>query len=189
MKRSVVSLAVGLAAVLLSGCARNAVLEVSLTLPAATDEIRFAFVEVSENDLGDDPFAVQWAPTGLAPIPLGSAPQTYPVSVVSGGFRGDTLLRVSFCAEEGCTGVGPPRDPLLEIRTRIESPLYTGAVTSAALSFDRVLDTAADLPSECVREGTGIVGCIVPRCRVAGCSVGMGREFCADGLEGAHFCE
>ncbi|MFK7991367.1 MAG: hypothetical protein AB8I08_35450 [Sandaracinaceae bacterium] len=186
MRRAVIGLT---AALLLAGCARNAVLELSITLPAATDQVRFAFVEVSEDDLGENPFTVQWASSGLAAIPLGSTSESYPVSIVSDGFRGDALLRVSFCADEDCMAVGPPRDPLIEVRTRIESPLYTGVATSAAVSLDGVLDTGSALPAECVREGAGVVGCVVERCRVAGCSVGTGREFCIDGLSGAHFCE
>lgn len=186
MRRAIIGVS---AVLLLAGCARNAVLELSVTLPAATDQVRFAFVEVSEDDLGDDPFAVQWAPSGLTAIPLGTAPEVYPVSIVSSGFRGDALVRVSFCADEDCAAAGPPGDPLVEVRTRIESPLYTGAATSVALSLDGVLGAGDAFPAGCVLESTGVVGCLIERCRVAGCSVGTGREFCIDGLSGAHFCE
>lgn len=176
---------------LLCGCARNAVLELAIELPRAEGDVAYALVEVHPDDLGEDPFAVQWATPPLAPTPLGAVPVVLDASVVADGYRGDVLLRVRFCRAPDCLDLSAPRDPRAEVRARIERPLYTGARTSVRLRIPSVPSASATPPAGCVAEPAGhpTWSCRVPRCSVAGCIFGDPVANYCDGDDGPHFCE
>ncbi len=180
-----------LAALALGGCARNAVLELELELPRAEGEVAYALVELSPDDLGADPFAVQWATEPLDAIPLGAVPATADASIVAGDYRGDALARIRFCRSADCLDLAAPRDPQAEVRYRIERPLYTGARTTVALRVLGIPAAGATPPAGCATEPAGqpTWSCTVERCAVAGCIFGDPVADYCDGDDGPHFCE
>ncbi|HHH30471.1 MAG TPA: hypothetical protein ENK57_19310 [Polyangiaceae bacterium] len=170
-----------------AGCARNAILEVEITLPPRAGEAQYALIELNPDELGDMPFEVQWAAVPLEPLALGDAPVSTSVSVIAEGYAGDALLRIRFCRSPDCAEILPPSDPQQEVRYRIERPFYTGARTRVNLMVP--LPSPAPAPRGCVEVVTSepTYLCTVERCAVQGCASGdVVSNYC---IADRHYCE
>lgn len=170
------------------GCARNAILEVDVELPAARGEANFARVELNVDELGETPFDVEWGAPPLEPVALGAGPSLLDASVVAEGYAGDVLARVRFCKSPTCDDLTTPRDPQAEVRFRVERPLYVGNRTGVALRIPEVPATPSMPPRDCemVPAGQPTWACVIERCDVRGCQSGDGLSFCVGDL---HACE
>jgi len=165
---------------LLASCAEdNAILELDVVLPVPTDETtqRFAFVQVRTDELG---FDIPWSGgDSLEGFRLSNGTpeeRTQQISVVAqpSHYERDIHVRVHFCRESQCTGIGDDVAP--EARLVVEHPFYSGQRTFAEWTIDEVPGAAGE-PDR------------VERCAIAapGCREGMTTNFCR--MDGTHFCE
>ncbi len=166
-------------ALVLTGCAENAVLEVELTLPAqpATGAPLFAYVQARSADVVS--FDEAWAGTdAIDGRALETAVSMLPFSVVAGGasFTRQLGVRIRFCASRDCTGLGDDRAP--EVRYRIQRAFYQGHRTRVALVIDAV-------PAPPPPIGAPITD--IDKCDVEGCTTGTTSTYCF--MNGHHFCE
>ncbi len=203
MTRPLLSVLLG-ALVVLTGCARNAVLEGELLLPPnPPGESLFACVQVFEEGTV---FEVDWAGNSLRSQALTSDVQQYAFSVNSelGDFDDDLLIKVRFGTDDKCQNVGA-MDPQSNVWIVVGSPLYLGEVTRFRLDIPGVphVDTApggvcqlvdgtnpSSLPVACrtSRDPDRPTWCCnIDRCEVEGCIEGTLSTFC--NAEGVHECE
>lgn len=162
---------------LLSACARNAVLEVELTVPAqpATGPARFAVVQFETDQVA---FESDWRSSNDYPgAPLAPEPQTLAYSIVSEDPQTVVQVKVSFCTTESCTALpedAPDRTPA--VWYRLERSLFVGQRTR----WRPVIDAVPSDPPEAVIE--------VDKCEIEGCITATGEtSFCR--LSGEHYCE
>ncbi len=164
------------AALLLFGCAENAILEVDLQLPAqpTTGPALFAHVQARSADVVS--FDETWAGTdAIEGRELAEEASPLPFSVVAGGsaFTRKLGVRVRFCETPACTGLGDDYAP--EMRYRIERAFYRGRRT-------RVTIAIASVPTAPPGEAE-----VIEKCDVEGCTSGSTLSYCF--IDGRHFCE
>jgi hypothetical protein len=165
-----------------SGCARNAIFELELELPAQpAGPALFAVVEASREGSGaiaTDPVAIPLA-TACArsdPAPACDDRVLDPscsavVSVVAtGGLTRPVSVRVRFCEDPTCAA--PADASAATHRVEVERAFYEGHYTQARVCIDTV--PVADVTET------------VPRCDVR-CREGSATMQCR--LDGTHFCE
>lgn len=161
-----------LAVLLLAGCGQNAILELTIDLPAApaAGEEWFAAVQprTSEN-----PFEEDWPPDDLPPITLGSETMQDAVSVVTEDTSLDVHLKVRFCRSADCTALADATSP--EVWYLLEHPFYEGKRTSVHIEIAEVPMGRPTMPS------------VVDRCLITGCLTGTAAMYCT--LDGRHVCE
>ncbi|HJL20047.1 MAG TPA: hypothetical protein RMH99_30560 [Sandaracinaceae bacterium LLY-WYZ-13_1] len=174
-----------LAALLLAGCARNAVLELEIDLPRPAGRITHAVVQ-ARSGAG---FDGDWSQVPAVAVPLDAScvrPEPAPacrdreldarcsavVSVVAGEaeLAPPLSVRVRFCADASCTAPAAPA----EHRVAIERAFYRGRYTQARTCID-ALPTDPAPPAE-----------PIARCEVR-CRDGTAASYCR--LDGTHFCE
>jgi len=144
----------------LTGCARNGVLEVQLTLPpnpAAPEPQLYAVVTMEAGDVNLENAPIASANPGTA-LTRGSTTTTVvSYSVLAERFDGDTQLQVVFCRTPDCTG-----DDLSTLRRKVfrfERPFYQGRRTRWSAEISAVPDLNA--PVECV-DRCFTFGCVEP---------------------------
>lgn len=169
------------------GCARNAIFELEVELPAQPPGAPlFAFAQASEElDFGGDWSELEGAPLGpLAAScmrPATAAPCeerlaldpacSEVLSVVAGGGRtGPLRVRVRFCESARCDSAADASAP--EARVTVERAFYEAAYTQGRACIDEV---------PAAPQAIGIARCDV-RCRE-----GTAVQHCR--ADGTHFCE
>lgn len=170
------ALALALAASL-GSCARNAVLEVEVTLPPqpAGDVPRYAVVQFAAEP---QEFESDWAGNGdFEGVPLGDAPTTTRFSIVSETEPTVVLVKVLFCTNPTCDVLAddPRRTPA--VWYRLERSFYIGARTRWT---PEILEVPPAPPTAALE---------VDKCEIEGCirAGAPDSSFCR--LSGAHFCE
>lgn len=172
-----------LAATVLSGCADNAVLELTLGLPPQPsdasgplgDDPRFAFVQVRSAQSGAT-FDESWS--GAEPFDgfaLQDMATTEMISIVGEPvhYEETLMVRVRFCTSADCSALGDDMAP--EARLTVPRVFYSLERTSYEWRINEVPEGEPALT-----EGR--------RCDVAGCVAGGEPEsYCR--IEGSHFCE
>jgi len=177
------------ALLLLGGCARNAVFELELELPARpAGGPGFAFVQIRD----DAGFDADWSAIGGPPaIPLADLcgrPTPAPacqdraldpscsavVSVVGGDsdLARPLRIRIRFCGDPACAAPADAAAP--EVDVEVERAFYTGAYTQGRVCVDE-LPTGPPGPPERIE-----------RCDVR-CRQGDAVSQCR--ADGTHFCE
>lgn len=159
----------GLAA--LSGCARNAVLEVELDLPPGPTD-RFAVVQFETADGFDSTWLAQYPGT-----PLGSGRQTVEYSLITESPNERLRVKVNFCTTPDCTGLDDTFDRAPAVWYELERSFYIGERTRWVVTIDTL---PIDPPSAPMSVG---------RCQIQGCieATGTTTTFCR--LDGTHYCE
>lgn len=176
------------AALLLCGCARNAIFELELDLPPRPSGALHAVVQVRN----DADFSAGWSGVPMAPgVPLPPAcarPDPAPAcddreldpacsAVVSVIGDEDDLtrplrVRIRFCEDPACGAAADAAAP--ETRVEIERAFYTGRYTQGRVCVDAV------------PPGPGGVPVRIERCAVR-CREGDAAMYCR--ADGTHFCE
>ncbi|MGE0786519.1 MAG: hypothetical protein AB7S26_12685 [Sandaracinaceae bacterium] len=198
----------GLALAALTGCAENAILELSVRLPPAPDETGW-FAEVQARNAATHQFNVPWmGGATVRALPLTASVQTIDcVSLDSHDGTIDVNVRVRFCHSESCGDLADSNPP--ERFFRIEHPFYIGRRTYLTLDIDQVPEcrvnstcggigvcdaTTGDcrcaMDSDCPPgHACELSRCVaqVDHCAVAGCIEGAAGMFCTS--SGVHFCE
>ncbi len=163
-------------ALLGTACARNAVLEVELTVPPQpAGPPRFVVVQFETDDVG---FEEDWRRSESYPgAPLGTEAEVLRYSVVSEDPSTVVLVKVHFCVSEDCSALEDARDRVPAIWYRLERSLYVGERTTWR---EEIAAVPLDPPSGAT---------IVEKCAIEGCiSTGSAASsFCR--LSGAHYCE
>lgn len=168
---------IALLALLSLGCARNAVLEIELTVPAlpAGAPDRFAVVQF---ETGDVTFEEEWQRTvEHAGTPLTDAPQRIAYSVVAGEEHPVVLVKVLFCTTPDCTALADASDRAPAVWYQLEHPLYVGERTTWREAIEV-------LPSDPPAAPIAVGKCEIEGCISAGTS---DTTYCR--LSGAHYCE
>jgi hypothetical protein len=200
----------GALALLATGCAQNAILELQVDLPPAPlpSDGGSWFAQVQVRRASDHPFDIPWMGGEDQVFELGDTRQWGCISVVSGSQELDLHLRVRFCRAEDCLDLldGTPRERLYTL----EHPLYIGRHTYYRITdIGEVPDCATD--GDCGGIGaciSGVCGCgsaadcggggltceggtclrTVGRCAIEGCIEGVSTTFCSV-EDSTHFCE
>ncbi len=162
-----------------SACARNAVLEVELTVPGQlVGPARFAVVQF---ETGEQPFGGDWRSSSDYPgVELASEPQTLAYSVISEDPETVVLVKVSFCTTEDCSAIDDAPDRVPAVWFRLERAFYIGQRTR----WERTIDA---IPAEAPMDDPGDV-VEVGKCEIEGCiTAGAETQFCR--LSGEHYCE
>jgi len=170
--------------ILSSGCARNAFLELTIVLPKNSDASgpRYAVTQVLSGDIA---FDIQWGSDNtIAPVLLDKdKTQTQTLSIEGNTDNETTQLRVkvTFCKEPSCVGVGDDKAPTLGLQ--IERAFYIGKRTSKEWAIACIPAGGSFMPPEACAEVTPKV---FAKCDIAGCRPGTTTNFCSGGQ---HFCE
>ena len=167
-------IAVALTCLLSSGCAQNAILEVTVDMPAADPSRTYLVVRALS---GEADFSNDWQQSQIAGIPL----NTTEANIVEIGIEGsgDDLLRVlnvklRFCVHPECQAV-PDDGDSPEVWLTFERAFYQGEYTGYQLSLMPPPTTAPSTPT------------IVGKCEIFGCVEGSSPTgYCADDV---HHCE
>lgn len=176
-------------AILASGCARNAILELELDLPLQPSGSAplYAVVQVQSQGSFDqvwDDVPLQGQPLSTIctrpdpPIPCHdrmldpACSEVISIVAGDGAITEPLSIRVRFCSDPTCSGPGDSTAP--EQRIEIERAFYVGHYTQARVCFDEV-PAATDPEPE-----------IIDRCEVR-CREGTSMLQCR--LDGTHFCE
>lgn len=157
----------------LSGCARNAILEVELTLPVAPDPASSLYAVIMVVDDEHDFDSVNIEPQHSGTLLTGD-PQTIAFSVMTERADGAMRMVVYFCPNTVCAGGDVPRLP--QVRYRFERATYIGRRTRFRAVIDAVPEAASTYPENCV-----------DRCSIEGCIEGSGT-FCRTD-DGTHYCQ
>lgn len=171
-----VAWAFGLASVVLasSGCGENAILEMTLTMPAIDGSAprRFAFIQVRRADTF--PFSATWLAADDVPaVSLGDTAQEDAISVVTETDAVDVHVRVRFCVSDDCSQLTDASAP--EAQFVLEHPFYLGERTRWSGAITEVPLTTED-------------PMMVDRCQIRGCVQGPdATSYCRS--SGTHFCE
>lgn len=184
MNRWLIRTLLALAALAASSCARNAILELELELPASPEPLYVVVDARSDRD-----FDAPWGDAALEAIPLpASCARAEPppacgertldptcslvVSIVGGGADEARPLRVRvrFCTDPACAL--DPQPP--EHRVELERAFYLGRYTQARVCIDAVPTSSAPETER------------IERCEVR-CRDGSAAQHCR--LDGTHFCE
>lgn len=165
-----------LSALLLGACARNAVLEVELTVPAqpTSGPQRYAVVQFETDQAS---FEADWRGSNDYPgVELIDEPQAIAYSVVSEDPDLVVQVKVSFCTTEACTATDDAPDRAPAVWYRLERSLYVGERT-------RWRPVIAAVPTD---PPSAVVG--VDKCEIEGCiEASAATSFCR--LSGEHYCE
>ncbi len=155
------------------GCAQNAILELTLDLPAQPTGAPL-LVQVQARTAERVDFDESWAGTEpVSGLALADDPSTRTVSIVGGeDLTRELGIRIRFCREAECTGLGDDRAP--EARFLVERAFYLGHRTRLRLEIPEV-PSAPPSPTT------------IARCRVEGCLAGTTSTYCS--LDGRHFCD
>ena len=151
---------------LLAGCARNGILELTFELPASprlsATELRVLSGEQTDFD------SPRWS--GAEPQPL-DYDRTVRVDVVAEGeaLEEPLALRLRLC-DGSCTQTSP------EVRVGIERAFYAGARTWVSIAVP-VISADSFEPM------------FVGRCEVGGCLEGDTRSFCRQEPSMPHYCD
>lgn len=184
-------LRVACVALALSGCARNAMLELDVVVPeqAIVDDRRYAYIEVSSgvSDFDETPFSIQ----GAVSVDLPEGGRTVPFAVLTGDETTEVRVLVRYCHDATCgdpdLDVRPFLDGLVPgYRYAFERAFYIGAVTSYTLDVAALGATP---------ESTTVSN--VCRCEIAGCATTLpGGSYCRGTSDvcdtdpmNTHFCE
>jgi hypothetical protein len=166
-----------LLAVPLASCARNAVLEVEITLPPqpAGESQRYAVVQFATEP---QEFEADWAGNGeFEGVALGEAPSRTRFSIVTETDTTVVLVKVLFCRNPTCDVLED--DPRLTPAAwyRLERSFYLGARTRWSPEITEV-PAGPDMAPE-----------LVDKCEIEGCirAGSADSNFCR--LSGEHFCE
>ena len=175
--RAVVRAPIVLLALSSLGCARNAILEIELTVPALPTGAPERFA-VAQFETGEVTFEEEWERTveheGTA---LTDAPQTIAYSVVADEEHPVVLVKVLFCTTPDCTALADAADRAPAVWYRLEHPLYIGERTTWQHTID-VLPT--DPPPDAID---------VDKCEIEGCITAGTSDTTYCRLSGAHYCE
>lgn len=168
-----------------SGCARNAFLELTITLPPnATNQSQlFAVTQVMA---GETDFKIQWGGDNpIAPVQLNASPQTQKLSIEGTTDNESTEIRVkvTFCKEANCLGANDDKAPAAALR--IERAFYIGKRTSYVWKIV-CIPLGGDVTSPACAEVVDKVPSEIEKCEVAGCRAGTTSNYCS---AGKHFCE
>jgi hypothetical protein len=173
------------------GCARNAILELDVTIPAqaVVDGRGYALVEVADgvSDFDDDAFALQ----GEESIEVsGTEARTARFAVMGTSPSTEVRVRVRYCVTPRCDDLDMDVRPFMDglrpgHRYVFERAFYVGHVTSYEVDVDPL---SAGTESAAPRT--------ICRCAVAGC-VGrtttsycrLSADPCNDDPANTHFCE
>lgn len=175
----------------ITGCARNAIFNLDVVIPAqtVTDGRRYAFIAVSsgQSDFDEQPFAVQ----GAVNVDLTEGRRVVPFAVTSSDPTTAVRVLVRYCHEPNCAELDLDMRPFMEgmvpgYRYAFEHPFYIGAVTSYTLPVP-----ALGMPAESSAINT------VCRCAIEGCGEAEPgsshcygtAELCTDDPAFPHFCE
>ena len=175
------AVALGIVCAALVGCGQNAVLELTIDLPAIETgdwcsarpgtAPRFAFVQPRASD---NPFSDEWPPDDLPAIELGTARIEDHVSVVTDDTSLDVHLKIRFCHGEACGDFCDATSP--ERWYVLEHPFYEGKRTTYEIVVDDIPTTRPAEPE------------VVERCRVRGCLTGTPlTSYCT--TDGRHVCD
>lgn len=157
-------------ALLLAGCADNAILELAVEVPEASCAAAVALEARLPEPGAGCAFDQEWLDGDRAALALGA---THAVSLVARGAEIDRplCLRIRACVrEDECPPLEVTRGARTEIE--IERPFYRGHYTALALG---PIDPCADASAR------------VSRCEVEGCAGGAPRETWCEGDR--HLCE
>lgn len=170
-----------MALVLASGCARNAVLEVELTLPPRpeSEPPLFAVVQFETDDpeTGREAFERVWASGDAYPgVRLATETQLASYSVVSENSGRVLLVKVLFCSTDRCSAIEDDPDVVPAVWYRLERPFYVGQRTW----WRHVIDTIPlERPSEPIP---------IDKCQIEGCIRAVTETtYCRH--TGQHYCE
>jgi hypothetical protein len=181
--------ALALLALVLGGCAQNAIFELHVTLPALHSDTpvagtryapvgaRFARLQVLPGTALFTEDRLQWITPA---VPLTSVEQTTMVTATAEGDRiGQALhVKVQLCADADCS---PPVD---QRWYAFERTFYQGHYTCYARDF------AGDLADAAMSTPTADADAIdVMRCAVGGCVAGTEIDANNCSSDGRHFCE
>jgi len=209
VSRRSLALAGVLAALVLGGCAQNAILELQVQLPEAPpdDGVGPWYAQIQLRRAADHPFDIEWMGGDLEGVELGDTPRWDCVSVQSADPSMDLHVRVRFCRSPDCLNL--PHDATPRERWyRLEHPFYIGRRTYWHTTIDSVPVCERDedcggvgvcndsvcgceVDSECDGEMVCEAGtCVedVGRCSIEGCIEGPSTNFCSVDT-GKHFCE
>jgi len=162
-----------------SGCARNADLELTLTLPQqpAGTPAMFAYVQFERPPVA---FDSEWAgTTDVDGTRLGTAaaPAVVQLSVLTEDVAAPLRMKVRFCSSPRCESAGPTTPTLWY---ELEQPFHRGARTY----WSRVIDAIPAPGHPCAPE-------TIDRCAIRGCVTVFPPtdpvSFCR--LDGTHFCD
>ena len=159
------------------GCARNAVFEVDLTVPALPEGMqRFVVVDV---ETGDVAFEDDWRSGARTGTPIGAMPQTLHYSVVSENPETVVQMKVQLCVSANCSALEDAPDRVSTVGYRFERVFYVGQRTRwrTELPLDAPVPGATATPIE------------VGRCEIEGCIEGSGDTSFCRLTTGEHYCE
>lgn len=162
-------------AILSVGCARNAILEVDVELPAGPTD-RYAVVQF-EN--GDAEYLEGWESDSDYPgTPLlADEPQTVSYSVVTESSDPHLRMRVAFCITPDCTDVDDSPIRVPGVWYDLPVAFYIGHRTRWTATIDAVPPAP---PTEAV---------VIDRCAIEGCIEAPDGEVYFCRLDGRHYCE
>lgn len=171
------------------GCARNAILELDVTIPAQTvvDGRRYARIEVSDGvtSFDEDSFG-----SGETVELSAATPGTARFAVMGSDPSTEVRVRVRYCVRPACDDPNEDVRPFQEgmrpgYRYVFERAFYVGHVTSYEIRVDPLsagTESAASEP--------------ICRCAVAGCVAGAATSYCRASADpcndepgNTHFCE
>lgn len=164
-------------ALLTIACARNAALEIELTVPAqpAGSPQRYAVVQF-ETDA--EPFESVWQSNADHPgAELTGEPQLIHYTVLSENPDSVVQMKVLFCQTPTCTAIEDAPDRTPAVWYSLERSLYIGARTRWRPVIQAIPSDPPTAPVE------------VGKCEIEGCIHGgaPGSTFCR--LSGEHYCE
>ncbi len=175
-------------ALMLTGCARNAFLELTLDLPPnafAAKGQRYARVRVVA---GEVDFAQDWqADAPIPAFPLDPTQRTTQTISIEGNVDNETTavrVKINFCKDPNCAAIGDDRAP--QAHLRIERAFYTGKRTAYTWSVEclpNAVDETPPPPACAVPDKTLTE---VAKCGVSGCRTGVTTQYC---VANKHFCE
>jgi hypothetical protein len=183
------SLAVAAAGVIASsGCARNAFLELSITMPANGTKVAQLYA-VTQVMAGATDFKIQWGGDNpIAPVLLSATPQVQKLSIEGNNDNETTEIRVkvTFCKEPNCVGSNDDKAPAAALQ--IERAFYIGKRTTYTWKLDCVPAGGPDVQYEAGKTCAVVdkEPDVVTKCEVGGCRPGTTSNYCSGGK---HFCE
>ena len=157
---------------LLSGCASDGVLELSLDLPANSSADRiYGFTQARDATTS---ILDEWNPTmDLDGVELGTTRTTDHISLRSASGGIDVNVKVTFCSTPRCTDLADATAP--QLLYTLERPVYVGRRTRYTI----------DIPTLPTTRDPRVM--TVDKCDISGCVGGELRSYCR--ADGTHFCE
>jgi hypothetical protein len=167
-------------ATLLTGCANNAIFELTLDTPPA-DTREFVVVEARLGTLAEVSFEDDWQQTRITGVVLDTMnDNTFLVSFEASGddIERELHMKVRFCASVDCTNVGAGDGNAGEVRYNFERVFYRGRYTTDSQRIE-VIPTVGEM----------IEADDVDKCRIVGvgCREGGSPMNCL--ADDRHFCE